>query len=80
MMFSELEYLVNLNIKNDTSGQNGQCYYSQMGHPTDLFTIFYNLPTYLPTYYNLFTYLFTFVFTYLLQPTYPPTYLFGHPL
>jgi hypothetical protein len=51
-----------------------------MGHPTYLFTIFYNLfmylPTYLPTTYQP-TYLHTFVFTYLLQPTYPthpPTY------
>jgi hypothetical protein len=44
----------------------------------NLFTIFYNLPTYqplyLPTYYNLPTYLSSFIFNYLLQPTYPPTF------
>jgi hypothetical protein len=59
------EVVVKYNIN-----QDGQCYYSQMGHPTYLSTTFYNLSTYLSTY------LLTYLPTYLLQPiTYLPTYL-----
>jgi hypothetical protein len=60
-----------------TFNQDGQCYYSQMGHPTYLSTIFYNLPTYLPI--DLPTYsticLFTYFHIYLPTTTYWPSYL-----
>jgi len=37
-------------VKFRTFNQDGQCYYSQMGHPTYLSTMFYNIPTNLGTF------------------------------